>query len=139
MLDLTSLRDAIKSLNNAVTVVQNQDLMEQAPENVREVIEAGVIQNFEFTYELCWKFMVRWISLNVSPEDASPRTKRDIFRTAARYGLIQDPQHWFRYTDARNETSHVYDRKKAELVLGITGEFLKDAELFVVELESVNA
>ncbi len=92
MLDLTSLKYAIDSLDNAVRVYQNRDYIEHIPDNIREIIQAGIIQNFEFTYELCWKFMVRWISLNISPQDASPRTKRDIFRTAARYGLIQDPR-----------------------------------------------
>ena len=82
--------------------------------------------------------MVRWISLQVSPEEASPRTKRDIFRTAARYGLIEDPKRWFRYTDARNVTSHAYDRKKSEIVLKIAPEFLIDAEQFYAELERVN-
>jgi len=138
MLDLTSLKNAIQSLDNAVSVVQNSEVMRQTPGNIREVIEAGVIQNFEFTYELCWKFMVRWISQEISPEEASPRTKRDIFRTAARYGLIRDPKPWFRYAEARNMTSHAYDRKKAETVLAIAGELLSDAKVFYREIEAVN-
>ncbi len=113
--------------------------MRQTPGNIREVIEAGVIQNFESTYELCWKFMVRWISQEISPEEASPRTKRDIFRTAARYGLIRDPKPWFRFAEACNMTSHAYDRKKAEVVLTIAGEFLSDAIDFYREIEAVNA
>ncbi|HWQ65117.1 MAG TPA: nucleotidyltransferase substrate binding protein [Methanospirillum sp.] len=58
MLDLTSLNNAIKSLDNAVLVLQDEEGEKRIPANVREVIEAGVIQNSEFTYDLCWKFMV---------------------------------------------------------------------------------
>ena len=82
--------------------------------------------------------MVRWIALEVSPEESSPRTKRDVFRTAARYGLINDPKPWFRYTEARNLTSHAYDQKKAEKILSIANDFLQDAKDFYQELVVVN-
>lgn len=139
MLDLSSLRASIDSLENASEVRGNAVLMSQMPENVRDVIEAGVIQNFVFTYEICYKFMVRWITLNVSPDLAHPRTKRDTFRTAAQYGLIRDPRSWFIYTDARNETSHTYSRRKAEKILENIPEFLIDAKYFLRELELLNA
>ncbi len=57
MLDLTSLKYAIDSLDNAVEVFQNRDYIEHIPGNIREIIEVGVIQNFEFTYELYGKFV----------------------------------------------------------------------------------
>ncbi len=82
--------------------------------------------------------MVRWISQEIPPEEPFPRTKRDIFRTAARYGLIRDQKPWFRYVEAHYMTSHAYDRKKAETVLAIVGEFLSDAKGFYREIEVVN-
>lgn len=139
MLDLTSLKNAISSMNNAILVFQDKDNAWNEQDNVREVIEAGVIQNFEFTYELSYKFMVRWISLNISPEAASPLTKRDIFRTAARKGLILDPTLWFTFTDARNITSHTYDRKKAEQVLLLAPALLEEASYLYSVLERQNA
>jgi nucleotidyltransferase substrate binding protein (TIGR01987 family) len=138
MLDLSSLKSALDSLANAVSVAEDRTYMDEAPLKVREVIEAGVIQNFTITYELCYKFMVRWITLNISPQEAAPRTKREIFRTAARYGLIRDPKRWFAYTDPGNETSHTYDRQKAEKVLFVAREFLEDARSFYHDLEKLN-
>ena len=44
MLDLSSLNNAIKSLDNAVLVWQDEEEKKCIPANVREVIEAGVIQ-----------------------------------------------------------------------------------------------
>lgn len=44
-------------------------------------------------YEQCWKFIQRWNSENQSPEDADiPRTRKELFRVAARLELISDPQ-----------------------------------------------
>jgi nucleotidyltransferase substrate binding protein (TIGR01987 family) len=138
MLDLTSLKDALSSMNNALSVYQEKGSAWIEQDNVREVIEAGIIQNFEFTYELSWKFIVRWISMNISPDAASPMTKRDIFRTAARIGLIQDPNLWFRFTDARNITSHTYDRKKAEQVLSLAPSLFEEASDLYLVLEKRN-
>jgi hypothetical protein len=82
--------------------------------------------------------MIRWISLNVSPEDASPRTKQEIFRVTARYGLIRDPELWFEFSDARNLISHTYDHQKAELVLALAPLLLNEASAFFSNLERVN-
>lgn len=139
MLDLTSLKDAVSSMNNALSVYQEKDRIWNERDNVREVIEAEIILNFKFTYELSWKFMVRWISLNISPDAVSPMTKRDLFRTAARNGLIQDPTLWFTFTDARNITSHTYDRKKAEKVLHLAPSLLEEASYLYSVLERQNA
>ena len=81
--------------------------MSSLDEVTQYAIRAGVIQHFEFTYELSWKFIQRWLRLNASAEDAEPLTRRELFRTAARYGLIGDPQPWFRYSEA-----DVYKRQK---------------------------
>ncbi len=58
----------------------------------------------------------RWIQINLSPESAEPRTKKDLFRIATREGLIDSPQAWFQYNEARNLTSHTYDERNAETV-----------------------
>jgi len=138
MLVLSPLQSAICSLENAISVAEEYSSGNDSERRVRDVIEAGVILNYKFTYELCYKFMVRWISLNVSPEDASPRTKREIFMTASRFSLIQDPIRWLEYTESRNLTSHTYDRKKADQVLSAAPGFLEDARFFLHELERMN-
>jgi hypothetical protein len=51
-LDLSSLKKAVASLDKALKVAAD-DRLDDMPEDQQEVIKAGVIQNFEFTYELC--------------------------------------------------------------------------------------
>jgi len=66
--------------------------------DMRETVRAGVIQNFEVAYEQCWKMIQRWIKENKTSEEAEhPRTRKDLFRMAARCGLIDDPLPWFAY------------------------------------------
>lgn len=137
-LDLTSMEKAVASLGNAVTVVDEEVSAGRCDDRVLETLKAGVIQNFEFTYEISWKMIQRWIRLNVSPDDAEPRTKKDLFRIAADKGLIADPQPWFEYIEARNLTTHTYDRAKAEKVVEAAIRFLDDAAALLAELKRRN-
>jgi len=87
-----------------------------------ELERDGCIQRFEYTYELCWKMMRRQLVL-MEAEDADLLGRRELFREAARLGLITDPQSplsirrgglGVRPQRARNLTSHNYDPDKAE-------------------------
>lgn len=117
---------------------EDDKLMGSLDEVTQNAIRAGVIQHFEFTYELSWKFIQRWLRLNASASDAEPLTRRELFRTAARYGLITDPQPWFGYSESRNLTSHTYDRAVAERVYAVAGRFLADSRFLLEQLELRN-
>ncbi len=134
MLDLSSLEAALDSFDSAISISVNT----QADEAVQRVLRAGVIQNFELTYELSWKMIRRWIRANVSPEDSDPRTRKDLFRLAARARLVDDPLPWFDYAKARNITSHVYDDTKAQEVYETALRFAADARRLLVALEQAN-
>lgn len=136
-LDLSSLERAIDTLQRSINATQTS--AESLNEDILEAVRAGVIQHFEVAYELCWKFVQRWIRENRTPEDAeNPRTRRDIFRLAARYGLISNPESWFVYGDARNLTSHTYNELQALSVYEAAKDFLDDAKYLLEQLKSAN-
>ena len=138
-LDLSSLHKAIDSLEKTLKVAENKVLAAEFDNDVKDAIRAGVIQNFEFTYELCWKFMRRWLKENADVEEAEyPRTRKELFRLAARFGLIKEPLPWFSYSDARNLTSHTYDEDKAETVYQTAVGFLGDARYLLDRLQEHN-
>jgi len=138
-LDLSSLRKAVESLEKTVKVAENKVLAAGLDDDAKDAIRAGVIQNFEFTYELCWKFMRRWLKENVAAEEAEySRTRKELFRLAARFGLIKEPLSWFSYGDARNLTSHTYDEDQAELVYKTAVDFMKDAKYLLERLQERN-
>ena len=105
----------------------------------QDVLWAAIIQNFEFTYELCRKFIQRWLKANGNPAEAEfPLTLRDLFRRAAHEKLIHDPLLWFKYAEARNLTSHTYSRPTAQKVFRVAVEFLPDAKYLLERLERRN-
>jgi len=138
-LDLSSLHKAIDSLEKTLKVAENKTLAAELDNDARDAIRAGVIQNFEFTYELCSKFMRRWLKENADVEEAEyPRTRKELFRLAARFGLIKEPLPWFSYSDARNLTTHTYDEDKAESVYETAVGFIEDARYLLNRLQERN-
>jgi nucleotidyltransferase substrate binding protein (TIGR01987 family) len=86
-LELNSLRKAVDSLERAIRVAQNE-IKGPVDTDHEEVIRAGVIQNFELTYELCWKFMKRWLERNAAGVSVDGLTMKELFRMAAERQLI---------------------------------------------------
>jgi nucleotidyltransferase substrate binding protein (TIGR01987 family) len=138
-LDLTSLEKAVTALGAVIIRAEDASLMSRLDETTRQAVRSGVIQHFEFTFELCWKFMQRWLRENSAPEDADlPRTRKDLFRLAAHHGLITDPVPWFGYAEARNLTSHTYDLDRAAVVYTAALDFAPAAAAFSRRLAERN-
>lgn len=137
-LDLGSFEKALDAHSRSLNAIRDGNVASLS-DNHREAIRAGVIQNFKVAYEQCWKFIQRWLRENYSPEAANhPRTRKEIFRIAARVGLIADPLPWFAYGDARNLTSHTYDAKLAEIVYQAAEKFGDDAKTLLNKLRELN-
>jgi len=130
-LDLTSFHKAINSLDTAIKVYQSYLSGEEKAADFIQTLKAGVVQNFEFTYELSWKFMRRWIEVNIGSYVVDGVTRRELFRQAAENRLITDIEKWMDFNKARNITSHTYDEKMADAVVANALEFIGYAkELF---------
>ena len=133
-LDLSSLQKAVDSLQRAINVANG----DEADKDKVEVVKAGVIQNFEFTYELCWKFMKRWLEVNGEGASVDGVTRKELFRIAAERRLIDNIEAWFVYTESRNETAHTYDPETAADVFESAKSFVGDARLLLNRLKEKN-
>lgn len=138
MLELSGLKKAISSLERALKVAHNVEKMNALDVDQRNTIKAGVIQNFEFTYELCWKFMKRWLEANLGGAYVDGVTRRELFRLGAEHRLIQDVDLWMDYHKARNQTAHTYNEKTAEEVFAAATKFIHDAKWFLEAIEERN-
>lgn len=137
-LDLSSLKKAVSALASVLAKSDDSEFMGCLDEVARNAIKAGVIQHFEFTYELCWKFTKRWLETNISPGAADGVTRRELFRLAAENRLIDDVEQWMRYHEARNLTSHIYQPEIAERVYIAAHDFARDAARLLRALEARN-
>lgn len=137
-LDLTSFKKAIISLEKAVHISQKKENDIGIDNDEIEVIKAGVIQNFEFTYELCWKYMKRWLEENISRDIVDGVPRNELFRRAAESRLIDEVNKWFGFHRARNNTSHIYDPVIAKDVYSTAKDFLPEAKLLYTRLEERN-
>lgn len=129
-LDISSLESALASLERALNVARKRLNDSSMGADEIELIKAGTIQNFEFCYELCWKYMKRWLEGNYSESFTAGITRKQLFRYAAENLLIEDFEAWVMFHQLRNKTSHTYDCEVAEEIFEQAGNFYHHAKLF---------
>lgn len=90
-----NLYKAIKSLESGLA---------QEPDDLR--ID-GVLQRFEFTFELAWKCMKDYLELEgIVSSIGSPR---EIIQLAYKHNIIDNGDVWIDMMLSRNSLSHMYD------------------------------
>lgn len=125
-LNYDPLEKALKQLEEGLKLAQLE------PEN--ELLRDGVIQRFEYSMDLSWKFIQRYLKHVAQVEETSIRSKKDLFREAARLQLVADSGDWIGHYNARNETSHVYNSETAKSVFARAAMFLPDGKALLESL-----
>lgn len=138
-LDLETLVRSIASLDRAIHTWHAVVALPMLTPDDQETVKAGVIQTFEVAYEQCWKFMRRWLHENVAPGVTDGVARRELFRLAAQHRLIEDVDVWMLFHEARNLTSHTYDRENAEQSFDAACRFLPLARTLLEQLRGHNA
>ncbi|MGC9386703.1 MAG: nucleotidyltransferase substrate binding protein [Hydrogenovibrio sp.] len=133
-LDFTALEKAISRLDESLEVVDEFKSTDSSP--LLRTLISGVVQHFEFTYELSWKFIKRWLGENLGKSQVDGLSRQALFRLAAEYQLIASVETWMLFHRARNETSHTYNDKTADEVFQIAIKFLPDAIKLLDALKS---
>jgi nucleotidyltransferase substrate binding protein (TIGR01987 family) len=94
-------------------VLQLEKAVAAPPKNDLE--RDGVIQRFEFCYELAWKSLSDVIAAE-GGEAASPRAT---FRTAGEMKLIANVELWMQLTNDRNIITHTYDLDTSKKLIDV--------------------
>ena len=98
---------AVKKLQDSV-----QRLTEGISQAQDELDKDGVIQRFEFTFELLWKTL----KVLLESEGIDCMTPKECLKSAFRIGIIKDEQIVLDMLEDRNKTSHIYDEKESKKV-----------------------
>ena len=123
-----------KAYNLLKSVFENRSI------NDLSILEKeGVIQRFEYTYELAWKTLKDYLEYSglLNNIDITPR---NIFKEAYSSKIINRQDIYIDMMLSRNLLSHTYDIKKFEAILEkIENEYLKELEtLHTYLLEKIN-
>lgn len=90
-------------------------------ESYSELEREGLIQRFEYTYELAWKVMQDYLIYKGYTFTSGPN---GTLQMAFEDGLIAHHDAWRRMGIARNATSHVYNEEEAlEIAKSILTEY----------------
>lgn len=101
------------------------------------MVRDGLVQRFEFTYELSHKMLRRFLEATAAnPTEFDEADFQYLIRTANEQGLLLGawPQ-WSVYRDMRSKTSHTYDEKVALKVVAGIPAFLKEAQFLLGQLQ----
>jgi len=138
MLDLTAIEKAQKSLSDSLGVLNDKHFIDKLTPQQFHTIHAGVIQNFEFTYELSWKFIKRWLENNIGNTEVDGVSRRQLYRLAAESKLIEGIDLWMTFHKYHNLTSHTHDENTAKEVAGTCPAFSQACQRLIIELSSKN-
>lgn len=133
-LDLSSFEKAISRLEQSLAYC-NSELAKDL--NLALQFRSAAIHAFEYTYELSWKILKRYLVMNEpSVAEFDTLSFSDLIRTASGKGLLlHDLSIWTNYRQARNITSHTYDENKAAEVFKIIPEFLQEVKYLFAKLQ----
>ena len=94
---------------------------ENSEEVLEEIIKEGLIQRFEYTYEMAWNVMKNYTLYQGNAEISD---SRDAIRFAFSSNLISDGDKWMEMIKSRIKTSHTYNEETAsEIYQKIISEY----------------
>lgn len=83
-------------------------------DGLNELEEQGLIQAFEYTYELAWNTIKDFYE---NQGMVGIQGSRDTFRLAFNKGLIVDGENWMKMIESRIKSSHTYNEEIADEVV----------------------
>jgi nucleotidyltransferase substrate binding protein (TIGR01987 family) len=128
--------DAIATLKTAIDDMQNVDTIakkaEEYPEKIYKTFRDSMIQRFEYTFDLTWKYLAAY--LENEGRKLEIKTPKSIFRESLKTKHLDDVQVRLaiQMVDHRNLSTHGYDE---ELIESICKQIPKYYELMKTVLE----
>ena len=123
---MSDYNQKIENYNNALNRL-NDGIMKFDKTN--DLLRDGLIQRFEFTFELAWKTLKAIFEDEGLTGLNSPKT---VLREAFSAGLIKKDELWLAMLSDRNTTAHIYNE---QLAIEICNKIIKE---YVCEFNELN-
>ena len=125
------LKSYHKALNRLAEIVNEMDKRQ-----LNDFEADGLVQRFEFTFELAWKLIKSYAEFQGT--DKEIMGSRDAVRWAFENHLISDSATWMEMIKRRNDTSHTYDENTAtEVVLRVKDSYFQAFVALYKEMEKL--
>ncbi|MBI4211877.1 MAG: nucleotidyltransferase substrate binding protein [Deltaproteobacteria bacterium] len=98
----TNLKRAHAQLEKGLAIAKPSDVEKQ-----------GIIQSFEFTFELAWKTLKDYLE----SQNVLAQFPREVIKEAFHYQLITNGDAWMDMLEKRNQMAHTYDEAAADQAL----------------------
>lgn len=106
-----------------------REALELKPSELSQLEKEGIIQRFEYTFELAWKVLKDVMENDgIALDKISPKA---VVRQAYSAKYLDNPDVWLKMIGDRNLMSHTYDFSKFEAVINTL------RELYMPELEDL--
>lgn len=102
-----------QNFERALTQLKEAHVLAQT-RTLSKLEKQGVIQAFEYTYELAWNTLKDFLTYQGI---AGLIGSRDTIREAFRQGLVDDGETWMQMLADRNRTTHTYNEQTAEEIV----------------------
>lgn len=127
MIDAIRWRQRFENFERAFRLLQ--EAFEKDPSQMSDLEKEGVVQRFEYTFELAWKTLKDYLVYHgVTFDQITPRS---VIKQAFAAGIIADGQTWIDMLEQRNLMSHTYDNAIFETV------FRNISDRYVVAIQQV--
>ncbi len=102
---IVNLQSAIQKLDEAAALYLE--------DKANDIVRDGLIQRFEFTYELAWKAAKAYLEDLGLVDKNSPKA---VFQELYAQDLIANEENWLQILRDRNHTSRLYSQDLAEKI-----------------------
>ena len=122
-----NIRWRFNNFSNAYKLL-NSVFKERKIEELSILEQEGVIQRFEYTYELAWKTLKDYLEYNGNLNNIDI-TARNVFKEAYSAGIIKEQGIFIDMMLSRNLLSHTYDFARfKEIIIKIENDYLNVLE-----------
>ncbi len=105
-------KQRLENFERAILLLK--EALETRPGGLSDLEKEGVVQRFEYTFELAWKTLKDYLVYSGFVFDQI--TPRRVVKQAFAARIIKDGQLWIEMLEQRNLMSHVYDRETFDAV-----------------------